>query len=346
MNKNGILEIATAFQKSRILLTAYELGLFTTLGKEGKSSFQVSEAIGANERSTDRLMNALCVMGLLKKKNGKFSNTTASLKFLTKESPQFLSGLMHTAHLWDTWSCLTPAVRAGGSFAKHFEDERSKEWLAAFIAAMHERASGQAASVIRMIDLKGTSSILDVGGGSGAYSIAFARAKKRIKSTVFDQHSVIALTKEYIKQAGLSDRIETVEGNYLTDKLGTGFDLIFLSSIIHINSFEENRILLWECSKAINCNGQIVIQDFIMDEDRARPAFGAFFALNMLVGTKSGDTYTESEVKSWLKEAGLSEVIRKDTPFGTTLIAARKRTGFNATLKKSDWVNLLNTPDR
>lgn len=211
---------------------------------------------------------------------------------------------------------------------------------------MHERASGQAASVIRMIDLKGVLSILDVGGGSDAYSIAFARAKKRIKPTVFDQHSVIALTKEYIKQAGLSDRIETVEGNYLTDKLGTGFDLIFLSSIIHINSFEENRILLWECSKAINQNGQIVIQDFIMDEDRARPAFGAFFALNMLVGTKSGDTYTESEVKSWLKEAGLSEVTRKDTPFGTTLITARKRAVFNATLKKPDWVNLLNTPDR
>ena len=165
--------------------------------------------------------------------------------------------------------------------------------------------------------------MLDVGGGSGAYAMAFVRRRKQIIAAVFDLPNVILITKRYIKKEGLLSKVKFITGDYNTDDLGSDYDLIFLSAIIHSNSFEQNRILIQKCAHALRDNGKIVVQDFIMDEARINPPFGAFFALNMLVATDSGDTYTESEVRAWLKEAGFTNIKRKDTKFGTTLIIGR-----------------------
>jgi SAM-dependent methyltransferase len=116
----------------------------------------------------------------------------------------------------------------------------------------------------------------------------------------------------------------TTSGDYEADELGRGFDLVFLSAIIHSNSERGNRGLLRKCTDALKPEGQLVVQDFIVDEDRRGPPFAVLFALNMLVGTESGDTYTESEVRDWMREASLSNITRKDTEFGTTLLTGRK----------------------
>jgi hypothetical protein len=100
--------------------------------------------------------------------------------------------------------------------------------------------------------------------------------------------------------------------------------MVFLSAVIHSNSYDVNRRLIKKCADAVNSGGQVVVLDFIMDEDRINPASGAFFALNMLVGTESGDTYTESEVRQWMTDAGLQEITRKDTGFGSALVIGRK----------------------
>jgi SAM-dependent methyltransferase len=323
LSPDSIREMASAFQNSRILLTAYELELFTVLGEASRPARGVAQTLGTEERATERLMNALCAMGLLEKKDGMFSNTPLSSRFLVKEKPDFMAGLMHTVNLWDTWSTLTQAVRHGRSVVTRQINERGAEWLAALIAAMHDRARKQAQSVAALLDFSSVSRVLDVGGGSGAYSMAFVRAKEGISATVFDLPNVVPLTKSYIEAEGLSDKMDTVVGDYNTDDLGSGFDMVFLSAIVHINSSEENQRLIGKCSRVLRPQGQVVVQDFIMDEDRTRPAFGAFFALNMLVGTDSGDTYTETEVRAWMGKAGLSDVIRRDTDFGTTLIIGR-----------------------
>lgn len=162
------------------------------------------------------------------------------------------------------------------------------------------------------------------GGGSGAYAAAFVRAKKGIRATVFDLRQVTRLTREYIKKEGLLDRIKIVAGDYNVDNFGRGFDLVFLSAIAHSNSPSENRILIKKCVSALNPGGRLLIQDFIMDEDKTTPLFGALFSLNMLVATDSGDTYTEPELRAWLKSAGLSEIKRRDTDFGASLIIGKK----------------------
>jgi precorrin-6B methylase 2 len=322
---DDILKIAMAFQRSRLLLTAYELDVFSVLGTYAKSSSEVASTVGTDHRAMDRLMNALYAMNLLTKNKNLFSNTQTSGRFLVKESPDFMSGLMHTVHLWDTWSTMTRAVCQGGAVLKEDFADREQKWLEAFIAAMHWRAVRNAGEIISLIDLSGVSKVLDVGGGSGAYAMAFVKADPNIRATVFDLPGVVPLTQGYIQQAGLSECVQTVAGNYLSDELGKGFDLIFISAVIHSNSPEENRMLLRKAVQALNPGGRVVIQDFIINEDRTGPAWSVLFALNMLVATKGGDTYTESEVRAWLIAVGLSRISRKDTAFGTALVMGTKK---------------------
>jgi predicted O-methyltransferase YrrM len=322
--QEDIERMATAFKKSRILLSAFELNLFTVLGARKRTSDEVAEELGTNPRSADRLLNALCALGLIRKDDGYFSNTEAAARFLVKGEEEYMSGLMHTAHLWRTWSTMTDAVKKGGRAMDRSIKEEDPSWTPAFIEAMNYRAVKVAEKLVSRLDLTGVKQVLDVGGGSGAYALAFVQARPDIAATVFDMPGVIPLTKQYIDEAGMADRITTVTGDYHTDDLGTGFDLVFLSAIIHSNSPEQNRALIEKGAKALNPGGRIIIQDFIVNEDRTDPPFGVFFALNMIVGTEAGDTYTESEVETWLMQAGFTG-ITSTTGFGpTTVITGRK----------------------
>ncbi len=319
-----INEIIYSFRESRILLTAFELGVFTAIGDECRSSAEVAGDIGCDERATDRLMNALCALDFLQKESGRFTNTPSARHYLVEGTPDYLAGIMHSVNMWDSWSTLTRAVRQGGAISRPHVNERGEEWLSAFIAAMHTRATGTADEIVASLDLSGVDSVLDVGGGSGAYSMAFVRATDNITATVFDLPNVIPITRTFIEAEGLSERIETVIGDYSTDSLGSGFDLIFLSAIVHSNSPESNRELVRKCADALNPGGQVIVQDFIMEEERTSPPHGAIFALNMLVGTETGDTYTESEIGEWMEEAGLTDIVRQDTDFRSTRIIGRK----------------------
>lgn len=319
-----ILELASAFMQSRVLLTACELDLFTALGDEARTSAEVAQLVHADARATDRLMNVLCPLGLLTKEGGRYRNSPQAARFLARGAPEYLGGLMHWAHLWESWSTLTAAVRKGGATLARPTGDRESAWLRAFISAMHWRARQHAPEVVAALNLAGVSRVLDVGGGSGAYAMEFVRASPDISAVVLDLPGVIPLTASYLREAGLSDRVALVEGDFNRDPLGEGFDLVFMSAIVHSNSAEENRALIRKAAGALAPGGQIVVQEFIVDEDRTGPPFAALFALNMLVGTAAGDTYTESEVRQWLAEAGISSATRKDMPFGTTLIVGRK----------------------
>ena len=324
LSPQPILELAAAFQRSRVLLSAWELDLFTVLADEWRSSAEVAAAIGADERATDRLMNALCALGLLDKRDGRFANTAAAARFLVKGRPDYMAGLGHTNHLWDTWSTLTGTVRAGAPSPRPAVGDRGDDWLRPFIAAMHWRAERGAPSVIALLDLTGVARVLDVGGGSGAFAMAFVRARTGISAVVFDLPAVLPLTKNYVQTEGFASRVETVAGDYLTDDLPGGFDLVFLSAIVHSNSAAENRRLIGKSTDALNAGGRLVVLDWLMSEDRTSPLPGALFAINMLVGTEAGDTFTEFEVRGWMEQAGLTGIERKDAPGGGGLLIGRK----------------------
>jgi SAM-dependent methyltransferase len=319
------LEMVNAFRISRIILTAHELNIFTLLKDGPLNSQAVAKAIGTSERATDRLMNALVPIGLLKKSGSSFSNTDFSKRFLIQGQPGFMGGLTHIVKLWKTWSTLTDAVKAGTSVAMQESISGQEDaWIESFIAAMHSRAIQQAKEVAAVLDLSQARTILDIGGGSGAFTFEFIRENPEIQGTIFDLPNVINLTKKYIASEGFEHSVKTIAGDYLKDKFGYDFDLVFVSAVLHINSPDENRLLIKKCAEALNPGGQLVILDHIMNEDRTDPAVGAIFAINMLVGTEKGDTYTEKEIKSWLQEARLKYIRRKDTPQGSTMMIGVK----------------------
>jgi SAM-dependent methyltransferase/predicted transcriptional regulator len=324
MNPTRIREFASSYQKSRILLSAFELDIFTNIDESGSESNQIASKLNLDKHACERLLNALVSLGFLTKKNKVFFNTEESFTFLSKKSPEYLGGLMHSNHLWTTWSNLTSVVKTGMSAHPAEINERGEEWLFSFINAMHDRGKKQAPQQLANIDLSVTKSVLDIGGGSGAYSMEFVSKKPGIEATVFDLPKVIPITKKFIDKEGYSGKIKTYTGDYTTDELPKGFDLVFLSAVIHSNSLEVNQNLIKKCFHSVNHNGKIIIQDWIMNNSRTHPVSGAIFAINMLVGTEAGDTFTEQEVTEMLTSAGFKHISRIEFESGLSQVTAKK----------------------
>ena len=324
IDQEELNSMINGFQKSRIIFTAFELEIFTLLSNSEKSAKEIAIDKDIDPEALEQLMNVLCALELLEKKNGKFSNLPIAENFLVKNKPDYLSKISHSINLWNSWSALTQVVKTGT--VKHQTQiiDKKNDWLRNFIGAMHNRAKKTAPITVQNIDLEGVHSILDIGGGSGVFAMAFKARKDTLEASVFDLPNVIPLTKDYIKKEGFEGKIHTIAGDYLIDDIGSGYDLIFLSAVIHSNSFEENQKLIIKCAKALNPNGRILIDDFIMNDDKTRPVRGAIFAINMLVGTKSGTTYSEGEIKAWFNEANIRFISNKQTKFGTGQIIGKK----------------------
>jgi SAM-dependent methyltransferase len=324
LNPNAIREFAAAFQKSRILLSGFELDVFTQIGEDGSTSHHIAETLQLDEHACERLMNALTSLGFLVKKDQFYFNTDESYAFLSKKSPEYLGGLNHTNHLWNTWSKLTQVIKTGKSAHPDEINIRGDEWLFSFISAMHDRAKKQAPQQLANIDLTGINSVLDIGGGSGAYSMEFITKKPGIQATVFDLPNVVPIARNFIEKEGFANKIVTCTGDYTTDDLPGGFDLVFLSAVIHSNSLEINSTLIMKCYAALNRNGKIIIQDWIMNKERTQPLSGAVFAINMLVGTEAGDCFTEKEVTDMLLVAGFTKISRIEFESGLSQVIAQK----------------------
>lgn len=302
-----LLATIRGFQESRVILTAIELDIFTAVGA-GATAGDVAAHLGTDARATEMLLNALTAMELLTKQSGTFQNTPATARYFVCGSPNDArAAMMHTVHLWDTWSDLTECVRIGTSIESHGVKERGADWVDAFIAAMDHNASQRAPLVVEAIGTEGVRRMLDVGGGSAAYSLAFARSNPALHVEVLDLPGVLPLTRSYIDKAGLGDRVTTRPGDLTQDALGEGYDLVLVSAICHMLSPEENLDLLRRCRAALAAGGRAVIQDFLLESDKTAPKSAALFALNMLVGTRAGSSYSIDEYAEWLREAGFSQ---------------------------------------
>ncbi|MDP4196732.1 MAG: methyltransferase [Bacteroidota bacterium] len=319
-----IMQMASAFQKSRIFLSAYELGVFTALGTGEKTSEEVSEKLATELNATARLMNALVAIGLLRKEKGKYSNQSIASKYLVRDSPDYLSGLMHLVNLWDTWSHLTESVRKGSASVKEEINEREEVWLKSFIQAMHARGINRAKQVAPLLDFSKVKKILDVGGGSGIFTFTFLKQNDKMNAVIFDLPNVVPITREHIYKEDMTERVKTIAGDYLKDDIGSGYDMIFLSAVVHSNSYDDNQDLIRKCADSLNPGGQIVILDYVMNDERTEPIGGTIFAINMLVGTQKGDTYTQTEISDWLLSAGMSSIEIKDVAEGNCLVIAKK----------------------
>jgi SAM-dependent methyltransferase len=304
-----LLETIRGFQESRVLLTAVELDLLSAVGA-GATGAEVAAAVGADPRAAGMLLNALAAMGVLVKDGDRFSCTEAA-RALGRER----AGLMHMAHLWDSWSTLTACVRTGTSARTGPAGGQVED----FIAAMHARARIVSAEALRLVGARGVGRMLDVGGGPATFAIAFAQAEPGLHADVLDLGPVLPIARGHIREAGLEGRVAVREGDLRAGDLGQGYDLVLVSAICHMLDEAENQDLLRRCARALNPGGRVAIREFILDPDRAGPPRAALFALNMLVGTPRGNTYTEAEYRSWLGQAGFREITRPE-PEGDWII--------------------------
>jgi SAM-dependent methyltransferase len=293
-----------SFQESRVLLTALELDVFSAVG-EGSTAPKIAARIGTDARATEMLLNALVALEALDKDQGAFRCTAES-----KALGAARAGLMHTVHLWDTWSTLTACVKSGTTQREDKVDKAPREWTEAFISAMHARARPSAARMVETIGAEGVKRMLDIGGGPATFALAFAEANPALRAEVLDLPLVVPMAERNIREAGLSARVTARVGDLRTDVFGQGYDLILASAICHMLGEDENRDLFRRCARALVPGGRLVIREFILEPDRAGPRDATLFALNMLVGTRSGNTYTEAEYREWLQAAGFRDIVR------------------------------------
>ncbi len=309
-----------AFQESRALLTAIELDLFNAVGT-GATTAQVASRLQTDQRATEMLMNALVALEMLEKKDGVHRNTRLAGQYFTEDSQDNVRlAMMHTAYLWDRWSTLTECVRTGTCQERANPGERDQQWTEAFIFAMDRNVAERAPLVIKAVDTSGVTRMLDVGGGSGSYSIAFARASPELHAEVLDLPAVLPLTQKYIEQSGLSERVKTRAGDLQHDDLGRDYDLVFVSAICHMLGPPQIQDLFRRCFTALASGGRIVVQDFILEPDKTGPRQAALFALNWLVVTENGANYSRDEYASWLAEAGFRDVRNVLLPGSTGLM--------------------------
>ncbi len=311
-------QMIRGYMPSRCILTALELDIFTAVG-DGGNAEQIGRKINANARGVGMLLNALVALGLLSKSGDHYKNTPESARFFVQGSKDnHRNGLLHIANMWRRWSTLTGAVRTGTRIPIDGDD--TPEWTRNFIAGMQRSAKDRAPLVVKAIGTAGVRRILDLGGGSGAYSIAFAKASPDVRCEILDVPEVAPLTTEYVSQAGVSAQVEVRAGDMLQDDVGSGYDIIMLNAICHMFSEEQNRDIFRRARQALAPNGRLVVQDFILNPDKTGPQHAALFALNMLVATDGGASYSEPEYTQWMKAAGFTDVRRINLPGPSGLI--------------------------
>ena len=301
-------EMWGGFRASRVLITANNYRVFDLLTKP-QSVRAVSKKLNIDSRATEILLDGLTSLGLLRKSRHTYKNLPISNRFLVKDSPYYQGDMIrHADYLWKNWSELDEVIKTGKPVQRPREYET-------FILGMHNLASLKVKNVIKLINLKGVKTGLDLGGGPGTYSMEMAR--KGVEVTLFDYPEAIKVAKKLIEKKKVRG-VNFMSGDFMVDDIGGGYDLIFVSQILHSYSEKNNLLILRKCKKALNRGGRIIIQEFYISEDRTRPVWGALFSVNMLVNTWAGRSYSSKEIKRWLLEAGFKNI--KERPVDDTLL--------------------------
>lgn len=322
---NAILQIATAFQKSKILLTACELDIFSALSNEELTAKEVAVECDVDERAVERLMNALVAMNLLNKNNeGQFSNTKGTRRFLVKNRAEYIGNLAFLTNLWESWSTLTEVVKTGKLVKAQNINDKADDWIESFAESTHWRAQLQAPDIIDLIHLDGVNHVLDLGCGSGLYAISFKRAYPNLKVSVLDYPKVTNFTRKNIEREGFDGQINIIPADFNTDPIGKGYDIVFISDVLSYQSVWENIALMHKIHDALNNKGRIIIQETLINEERTEPLEAALVSLNMMLNTNSGDAFTDPDIWMILKEGWFTNIKTVHTQFGTTLISGEK----------------------
>jgi predicted O-methyltransferase YrrM len=312
-----ILEVGFGFWSSKVLLTAVELEVFTTLADRSMTGEELGTAIGIHPRGIYDFFDTLVALGFLAREgngpSGRYRNTEATAQFLDKKQPGYIGGILEMANdrLFKFWSDLGPALKTGkpqneikhsqkSVFETLYEDIPRLEQ---FMGAMTGISRGNFQSFANKFDFSNYKTLCDVGGAAGLLSELVAKQHPHMQCLSFDLPQVEPIARKSIEQAGLSDRIKVVSGDFFTDALPKA-DVITMGMILHDWNLENKKHLIRLAYEALPENGALVAIENLIDDDRKENSFGLMMSLNMLIEFGDAFDFTGADFWGWCQEAG------------------------------------------
>lgn len=325
------MQIAWGYTLPLIVEAALANRVFDTLDGAAKTVDEVSAQTGASVRGLRAIMNALVGVNLLAKDGDKYRLTEESETFLVTSKPSFQGGIFKhiSRQLLPRWMQLDEVVRNGHADTGVNEQGAGSEFFAEFVTDILPMSYPAAQALARHLGLSQAASparVLDIAAGSGVWGIALAQASQQVSVTAVDWEGVLPVTRQVTERFGVADRFQYVAGDIQTVDYGSGYHVATLGHILHSEGKERSRALLRRVFDAMAPGGTVAIAEFLVNEERTGPPNGLIFAVNMLVATQTGDTFSFPEIASWLAEAGFENARTLEAPGPSPLILATRPT--------------------
>lgn len=292
-----------SFWSARAILAGIELDIFTKIHKGIKDKNELAKKCKSSLRGMDLLLTYFVSLGMIEEKESGLEISKDAL-ILSKLYPENKLGWFeHQKNLFYKWCKLKEAISKGKPVKGKFDYK-------SFILAMDQGKEVEP-DLIKKLPIKEEFKMLDLGGGPGTYSILFLKNFPKSKIFLFDLSEVIEMNKKRLPKEVLKDkRFKMISGDFLKNPIGSDYDYIWLSSIIHSLGEKEIEKLIKKCSNALKKDGKIFVLDFFLNDSKTGPPFSALFALNMLINTKNGRTYSFKEIEEILKKYGFENFQR------------------------------------
>jgi predicted O-methyltransferase YrrM len=324
ISPDPVFQMLTGFWASKTLMAAVKMDVFTKLDGKEVSVQEFQQLLGIQSRPAQVFASALASIGLLEAKNGKFSNSQVAAAFLSQKSPAYMGGFVRMCdeRLYKAWDYLSwslannrPAdVKKGGDAESLFNDaksDKSVEAMQKFTHAMHGVSIGPAMALAKAFDFTKYKSMIDIGGGSGAYAINVVKEYPNMTATVADLGPVCKVAEQYIAQYGLGSRVKTALFDFWKQDVPKGHDVAFLSHIIHDYDEEKDVTLLKKIHASLNPGGAVIVSEWMLNDEKTGPVPSAMMGLNMIIETNGGRNYSFAEVSEMLKKAGFKNVEKR-----------------------------------
>jgi predicted O-methyltransferase YrrM len=321
-----VLNLGRSYQGAAVLAAAAELELFTALAPAPLNASALARRLDCDLRALSILLDALAAIRLLVKTGDRFALPPGLDTLLSADgSRSVLAMCQHQANCLRRWAQLAKVVKTGRPAERTPSVRGEAGDQQSFIGAMDNISAPTANHIIRALQPLQFQHLLDIGGASGTWTIAFLQACPSAQATIFDLPEVVPMAQHRVAAAGLRARVRFAAGDFMADALPPGADLAWVSAIVHQNSRAQNRLLFAKTFQALLPGGRIAIRDILMEESRTRPVAGALFAVNMLVGTEGGATFTFDELRADLEHAGFIQaaVVRADEAMNAIVVAAK-----------------------
>lgn len=305
-------------------------GVFDTLDKGPKTLEQLAAETGASTRGLRSVLNLLVGLQFLTRDNDdRYALTPDTSAFLVSGKPAFLGGMYGhmSRQLMPNFLHLRDVVKSGKPVERVDDQGDGSAFFEKFVADIFPMSYAPArvlASALPQLQSGNPVRVLDIATGSGVWGITLAQAAPNVTVTGVDWPNVAEVTKKVVARFNLSDRFSYITGSIREIDFGSGYNVATLGHILHSEGPVASRKLLKKVYDALAPNGTIAIAEFLVDADRRGPVPSLIFAVNMLVNTTEGDTYSYDEIRSWLTEIGFTNVRQVESPGPSPLILADK----------------------